>query len=90
MIYEYQCAHCEHVQEEIHGMNDNPDIKCEKCGKESKRIITGGSGVIFKGGGWTTSDSKFKQSMGKKSEKMGRKAKDHVQSVTNLKDLPHR
>lgn len=88
MIYEYQCVKCEHVQEEMHGMKENPEVKCEECGSESKRKITGGSGIIFKGGGWTTSDSKFKESMTKKSEKMGKKARDHNQSVKSLDELP--
>jgi len=87
MIYEYECNKCGNVQEEIHGMNDNPEIKCSDCQTIMQRIITGGTGVIFKGGGWTTSDSKFKKSMTKKNDNTKKKMHDHHEPVTNLDDL---
>lgn len=87
MIYDYECKNCSNVQEEIHGMNETPEIKCSKCSTIMQRIISGGSGVIFKGGGWTTSDSSFKQSMLKKNEKMTKKTKDHCRPVTSVRDL---
>lgn len=86
MIYDYQCK-CGNVQEEIHGMNEVPEIKCTKCSTVMQRIISGGSGVIFKGGGWTTSDSKFKQSMLKKNDKMAKKSQAHIRPVHQLGDL---
>ena len=63
-------------------------IKCKKCGSmNTKKIISGGTGIIFKGGGWTTSDQRFKKSMTKKNEAAGRKAKDHSKPVTSVDDL---
>jgi len=87
MIYEYICKDCLHLQEEIHSMKEEPEIICHKCGKIMERIISGGTGTIFKGGGWTTSDSNFKSSMKKKSEKMAKKMRDHNQSVSRIEDL---
>lgn len=87
MIYEYICDECDNLQEEIHGMKENPEIKCNSCKSIMRRNITGGTGVIFKGGGWTTSDSKFKNSMTKKNQKMKSKMTDHHEPVSNLTDL---
>lgn len=87
MIYEYGCKNCNNVQEEVHGMNDTPEIKCNKCQTVMERIITGGTGIIFKGGGWTTSDSKFSQSMKAKNDKIKKKMYDNHSPVSNLNDL---
>jgi len=86
MIYDYQCE-CGNTQEEIHGMNENPIINCNKCSKTMQRVITGGTGVIFKGGGWPSADARFKDSMTKKSAHKGQKAKNHNKSITKLSDL---
>jgi putative FmdB family regulatory protein len=88
MLYEYVCEDCGNEQEEIHGMKESPIITCEYCKcKNMHKVITGGSGFILKGDGWTSSNARFKQSMIKKSEKAGKKAKDHVQPVTSISDL---
>jgi putative FmdB family regulatory protein len=87
MLYEYQCDDCKHVQEEMHGMNDTPEILCDVCGKKSQRVITGGTGFVLKGDGWTTTNSKFKESMKKKNEKAGKKAADHHKPITSMGDL---
>ena len=88
MIYEYECTECKHVQEEIHGMNEKPEIKCEKCfSTKMQRTITGGSGFILKGDGFYSTSQRFKQSMIKKSEKQGKKAADHIRPVTKISDL---
>jgi len=88
-VYDYECEDCGHTQEEVHGMNDIPEIRCEKCKCcNMHKIITGGSGFILKGDGWTSSNAKFKQSMTKNNEKAGKKARDHVQPVTSISDLP--
>jgi len=86
MIYEYECVNG-HLQEEMHSMKKSPEIKCNECGKIMQRIISGGIGTIFKGGGWTTSDSNFKTSMKKKNEKMSKKMRDNHPSVSNINDL---
>jgi len=85
MNYEYGCENG-HVQEETHGMNESPKILCKKCKKKMTRIISGGVGTHFKGDGWST-NSKFKDSMTKKSVKAGKKAEDHNPPVTSMKDL---
>lgn len=89
MIYEYECT-CGNVQEEIHGMNESPEILCVECQDVMKRLITGGTGIIFKGGGWTTSDSNFKKSMIKKNDNAKKKMIDHHEPVSKIQDLKNK
>jgi len=38
-------------------MSDEPLKVCPKCGKAIRRLINGGSGIIFKGGGFYVTDN---------------------------------
>lgn len=87
MIYQYGCSKCGNEQEINHGMKENPEIKCDNCQSVMSRIITGGTGVIFKGGGWTTADSKFKRSQTKKNEKVGKKMKENWEPVSSIDQI---
>jgi putative FmdB family regulatory protein len=86
MIYEYECNNCSNIQDEVHGMEENPIIKCQDCGEAMTRIISGGSGVIFKGGDWPTADAKMKKSMEQKNVKQKRRT-EHVKPIQRLSDL---
>ncbi len=56
--YEYECRTCGRRFEERQGMNEQPLEKCPKCGGDVRRLISGGSGFIMKGGqGRTGRDS---------------------------------
>jgi putative FmdB family regulatory protein len=47
--YSYRCKDCNEVSDVKHSMSENPEIECKACGsKNTYRIISGGSGVIFK------------------------------------------
>lgn len=46
------------VFEFIQGMNDKPLTSCPDTGQPVKRIISGGSGVVYKGTGWYVTDYK--------------------------------
>ncbi len=55
--YEYACQKCEHTFEQFQSMRDDPLVRCPKCGKKSlKRLLGGGSGLIFKGSGFYITD----------------------------------
>jgi predicted nucleic acid-binding Zn ribbon protein len=41
-------------------MSDEPVRLCPRCGKDVRRLIFGGSGVIFKGSGFYVNDSRGK------------------------------
>ncbi|MBN1423958.1 zinc ribbon domain-containing protein [Candidatus Fermentibacteria bacterium] len=45
--YEYECTVCGHRFEQRQGMTDAPLSVCPVCGKEVRRIISGGGGILF-------------------------------------------
>jgi putative FmdB family regulatory protein len=53
MTYEYACEACGHHWEAEQSIKDAPLKKCVTCGKsKAKRLISGGTGFLLKGGGW--------------------------------------
>ncbi len=56
--YDYECAKCGDTFEYFQKMTDLPLEKCPKCGGEVKRLISAGSGIIFKGKGFYQTDYK--------------------------------
>jgi putative FmdB family regulatory protein len=54
--YEYECKSCGHNFEAFQSMKDAPLSDCPECGKELRRLINGGSGIIFKGSGFYVTD----------------------------------
>jgi len=54
--YEYECKSCKHNFEVFQAMSDPPLTDCPECGKEIRRLIFGGAGVIFKGSGFYITD----------------------------------
>ncbi|MDR2490007.1 MAG: hypothetical protein LBD20_01225 [Spirochaetaceae bacterium] len=70
--YEYECRSCGHRFDFFQNMMDEPLKECPACGKELRRLINGGGGVIFKGSGFYATDknaaSKREENGGKKQE----------------------
>ena len=57
--YDYECRSCGHGFETFQSMADDALTECPDCGKnELKRLIGGGSGIIFKGSGFYVNDSR--------------------------------
>jgi putative FmdB family regulatory protein len=57
--YEYQCKYCGHELEELQSMTEEPLKTCPKCKTDSlARVLSGGSGLIFKGSGFYLTDYK--------------------------------
>lgn len=53
MTYEYACEACGHQWEAEQSIKDAPIKTCVACGKEkAKRLVSGGTGFLLKGGGW--------------------------------------
>jgi putative FmdB family regulatory protein len=53
MTYEYVCEVCGHQWEAEQSIKDRPLKKCVSCGVEkAKRLVSGGTGFLLKGGGW--------------------------------------
>jgi putative FmdB family regulatory protein len=66
--YEYECKSCGYAFEAFQRMSDEPLKECPQCGKEVRRLINGGSGIIFKGSGFYTTDAKAAPAKGKKEK----------------------
>ena len=56
--YNYYCSDCDSHFSYFQKMSELPLNNCENCGGEVKRLITGGSGIIFKGSGFYLTDYK--------------------------------
>lgn len=54
--YEYECSKCGKKMEIFQNMSDKPLTKCPKCKGSIKRLISAGSGIIFKGSGFYATD----------------------------------
>lgn len=54
--YEYECKICGHTFDVFQNMSDAPLKTCPQCGKELRRLINGGTGIIFKGSGFYVTD----------------------------------
>jgi putative FmdB family regulatory protein len=58
--YDYKCTKCGHVFEVFHKMTDKALDKCPKCKGKVKKLISSGTGLIFKGSGFYATDYKKK------------------------------
>ena len=67
--YEYECRVCCHSFERTQSMSEEPVKVCPECGKDVRRVINGGAGIIFKGSGFYVNDSKSKSSATASSQK---------------------
>ena len=54
--YNYYCSDCDSHFSYFQKMSELPISSCENCGGEVKRLITGGTGLIFKGSGFYLTD----------------------------------
>jgi len=56
--YDYVCRDCGHEFEAFQSMKDDPLTECPSCQGSVKRLVGGGTGIIFKGSGFYVNDSK--------------------------------
>ena len=61
--YNYYCTRCDLHFSCFQSMRELPKSNCEKCGGSIERIITGGTGLIFKGSGFYLTDYKDNDNM---------------------------
>lgn len=55
--YDYKCKKCDHAWEAFQSIKAEPIKKCPECGKnQAQRLISGGGGILFKGGGFYETD----------------------------------
>ena len=56
--YEYECESCGAQFEYFQWISEEPRAECEACGGSLKRLLSGGTGLIFKGSGVYITDYK--------------------------------
>ncbi len=79
--YEYLCRDCAHHFEEFQSITADPVKTCPKCNGAVERLISVGTGLIFKGSGFYITD--YKKSNGAKSATPATSAKaDKKESKT--------
>ena len=72
--YEYECEACGGLFEYFQWISEEPKATCETCGGGLKRLLSAGTGLIFKGSGFYITDYKGADSSkagGAKSESKG-------------------
>lgn len=70
--YEYACDNCGGEFEIFQSIKDAPVTVCEKCGGNLTKLLSAGTGLIFKGSGFYITDYKTKSGgEGAKSESSG-------------------
>ena len=84
--YDYICNDCENMYEYFQSMSDTPKKVCPDCKKDSlRRVISGGTGLIFKGSGYYLTDYKNIKNQSSddkkvKSNKKDKKVKKKIES----------
>jgi len=72
--YDYKCVACGNEQEERHGMNDSPEIRCSQCNEtDLKKMIPKSLSFILKGASWSGKNSREKTYRLKRRQEMGKK-----------------
>ncbi|MCP4571061.1 MAG: zinc ribbon domain-containing protein [bacterium] len=62
--YEYECTRCGIHFEEFKAMSAPRRQRCPECRGKVQRLISGGSGLLFKGSGFYHTDSRVKKGSG--------------------------
>ena len=58
--YEYQCLKCKKKFDQVQKITAGALKKCIYCGAKAERLISAGTGFIFKGSGFYSTDYKRK------------------------------
>jgi len=82
--YEYECQDCGKHFEYFQSIKAAPKKKCEECGGRLQRLVSAGSGLIFKGSGFYITDYK-KSSSTSGSTIKGVEQKKHTESAGDAK-----
>ena len=85
--YDYQCTNCGFQFELFQNIFADPIKKCPECSMDKAvRLISGGSGLIFKGTGFYVTDYKNKKEADSKPADTKPKKKETTKSSTDKKD----
>ncbi|MCS7082687.1 MAG: zinc ribbon domain-containing protein [Bacteroidetes bacterium] len=77
--YAYRCQACGHEAEVFQLITEDPLSTCPTCGQEAfRRLISAGSGLIFKGSGFYITDYKRANGNGKSASTEKAEAKTNA------------
>ena len=82
--YDYICNKCGHTFELFQSMSENPRKTCPVCKRVVRRLVSGGSGLIFKGSGFYLTD--YKNDKKPPKDKKETKKKEPSKTVKKAKD----
>ena len=82
--YDYICNKCGHTFELFQSMSEAPRKTCPVCKRVVRRLVSGGSGLIFKGSGFYLTDYKNEKKPPK--DKKETKKKEPSKTVKKDKD----
>ena len=71
--YDYICKKCDHTFEYFQAMSDTRLENCPECKSKVRRLVSGGSGLIFKGSGFYLTDYAKKKPNEKETKKSDKK-----------------
>jgi putative FmdB family regulatory protein len=84
--YNYKCSSCEIEFSTFQGINDESVKRCIECdSKKIERLITGGTGMIFKGDGFYLTDYTDYGKKDKKNIDKNNKGKNNDSKSKNSK-----
>ena len=83
--YTYKCKVCNMQFESFQSIVDPPLENCPSCHGEIQRVITGGSGLIFKGSGFYITDYSKKKGTTKSPPASPKKAGEKKDSKDSNK-----
>jgi putative FmdB family regulatory protein len=86
--YEYKCASCGHLFEELQSIKDQPLKTCPRCGKALERLMGAGAGFIFKGAGFYATANRSKEYTKQASLESGPAASTAAASSTAAPGAP--
>ena len=84
--YNYYCSDCDTHFSYFQKMSESPISSCENCGGQVKRLITGGTGLIFKGSGFYLTDYKNSKKSSDDNSKLHHKKNENSKPVEKEKN----
>ncbi|MFH1791230.1 MAG: FmdB family zinc ribbon protein [Candidatus Omnitrophota bacterium] len=78
--YEYECTKCGNRFDVFQSITAQPVKRCPKCRCKVRRLISAGTGIIFKGSGFYQTDYKNKSASGGSGKCQGDKENPECRS----------
>jgi len=88
--YQYRCQDCGHEFEEFQSMTEDAISVCPQCKGKTRRLISGGAGLLFKGSGFYITDyrsSSYKADQKKDSPSTSSSTSDKTPKSTSSNAL---